>query len=60
MNEPQAYTNSKDSPQLELEEATNIPLLSMLSHGASTQMSFCPKTLKLRVPKFSKLKFSQL
>jgi hypothetical protein len=30
------------------------------SHRAYTQMSFCPKILKLEVPKFSKLGFSQL
>jgi len=33
MNEPHAYRDSKDSPQFELEEATNIPLISMLGHG---------------------------
>jgi hypothetical protein len=32
-------------------------IFSAISHGGCTQMSFCPRTLKLRVPKFSKLGF---
>ncbi len=45
-----------------LGEATTFPLIvfSMPSHGASTQMSFCPKTPKLGVLKFSKLRLPQL
>jgi hypothetical protein len=42
---------------LDLEEATTFPLivLSVPSHGAYTQMSFCPRTSKLEVLKFPKL-----
>ncbi len=38
-------------------EATTFPLIIFFvpSHGAYTQMSFCPGTPKLGVPKFSKL-----
>jgi hypothetical protein len=45
-----------------LGEATTFPLIvfSMPSHEASTQMSFCPETCKLGVPKFSKLGLLQL
>jgi len=43
-------------------ESTTFPFIifSMHGHKASTQMSFCPKTPKLRLPKFSKLGFSRL
>jgi hypothetical protein len=42
---------------LNLGEATTFPLIvfSMLGHKSNTQMSFCPKTPKLGVSKFSKL-----
>jgi hypothetical protein len=42
---------------LDLGEATTFPLIIffMPSHGAYTQMSFCPKTPKLGVFKFPKL-----
>jgi len=45
---------------LDLGEATTFPLIvfSMPNHGAWTQMSFCPKTLK--TPKLGVLKFSKL
>jgi hypothetical protein len=45
-----------------LGEATTFPLIvfSMLGHGACTQMSFCPITPKLGVPKFAKLGLSRL
>jgi hypothetical protein len=41
----------------DLGEATTFPLIvfSMLGHGGCTQMSFCPKTPKLRISKFLKL-----
>ncbi len=41
----------------DLREATTFPLILffMPGHGACTQMSFCPRTPKLRVPKFPKL-----
>jgi hypothetical protein len=47
---------------LDLGEAVTFPLIifSMLDHGTCTQMSFCPKTPKLVVPKFSKLRLLQL
>jgi hypothetical protein len=47
---------------LNLGEATTFPLIifSMPDHGAYTQMSFCPKTPKLGISKFPKLKFLQL
>jgi hypothetical protein len=47
---------------LDLGEATTFPLIVIfvLGHGASTQMSFCPKTPKFRVSKFSKLGFARL
>jgi hypothetical protein len=43
-----------------LGEATTFPLLvlSMPSHRACTQMSFCPKTPKLGILKFPKLGFT--
>jgi hypothetical protein len=62
MDEPWTYTNSQDSPWLGLRETTNFLFIvfSLPSHGAYTQMSFCPRILKLEVPKFSKLGFLQL
>jgi hypothetical protein len=46
----------------DLRETTTFPLIvfSVPNHGTSTQMSFCPKTPKFKVLKFSKLGFSQL
>jgi hypothetical protein len=61
MNHGQTQTHKiHHSPNLG--ETTTFPFIvfSMLCHKACTQMSFFPKTLKLRVPKFSKLRFSQL
>jgi hypothetical protein len=45
-----------------LGEITTFPLIVffMLSHGACTQMSFCLKTLKLKVLKILKLGLLQL
>jgi hypothetical protein len=45
-----------------LGEATTFPLIvfSVPGHGTYTQMSFCPKTPKLEIPKFLKLGFLQL
>jgi len=45
-----------------LGEATTFPFIvfSMPSHGASTQISFCPEIPKLGVLKFSKLRLPQL
>jgi hypothetical protein len=42
----------------DLGEATTFPLIIffMCSHGACTQMLFCPRTPKLGVLKFSKLR----
>ncbi len=47
---------------LDLGEATTFPLiiLSMHSHKAYTQMSFYPRTFKLGVSKFMKLRLLQL
>ncbi len=47
---------------LDLGESTTFPFIvfSMHGHKTSTQMSFCPKTPKLKLPKFSKLRFSRL
>jgi len=47
---------------LDLGEATTFPfiILSMLGHGACTQMSFCPGTPKLGILKFLELGFSRL
>ncbi len=47
---------------LDLKEATTFPLILflMINHGGYIQMSFCPKTPKLGVPKFLKLGFSAL
>ncbi len=61
-NKPHAYTDSQDSPWLEVGEATTFPIIvfSMPDHGGCTQMSFCPRTPKLEVPKFLKLGFPQL
>jgi hypothetical protein len=52
----------KNHHGLDLGEAITSPLIgfSMLGHGASTQMSFCPKTPKLGVPKFLELGLPQL
>ncbi len=46
----------------DLREVTTFPFIVffVLGHGACIQMSFCPKTLKLGVPKFPKLGLSQL
>jgi hypothetical protein len=46
----------------DLREATTFPLIvfSMPGHEANTQMSFCPRTPKLRIPKFLKLRLLQL
>jgi hypothetical protein len=58
MDEPHAYTNSQDSSCSDLGDATTFPLIvfTMPSHRAYTQMSFFPRTPKLKVSKFSKLK----
>jgi hypothetical protein len=47
---------------LNLGEVTTFPLivLSMPSHGAYTQMSFCLGTPNLGIPKFPKLGLSQI
>jgi hypothetical protein len=47
---------------LDLVKATTFPLivLSMPGHEASIQMSFCPRTPKLGVPKFLKLELPWL
>jgi hypothetical protein len=52
-DEPWANMDSQDSPQPELGEATNFPLIVYYVHGhrTSTQISFC----HLEVPKFPKL-----
>jgi len=58
MNKPQTYTNSKDSSQSRLGgESITFPLVvfSMINHEGYIQMSFCLKTPKLEIPKFSKL-----
>jgi hypothetical protein len=46
----------------DLGEATTFPFIIFFvhSHGACTQMSFCPRTPKLGLLKFSKLGLSQL
>jgi hypothetical protein len=46
----------KTHHDLDLGEATTFPLIVffMPSHGPNTQMSFCPRTPNLGVPKFSK------
>jgi len=55
MDEPGANANSQDSPQLELGGSHHLPPYSIFvhGHGANTQMSFCPQTLKwgLIIPK---------
>jgi hypothetical protein len=45
-----------------LGEATTFPLIVffVISHGGYIQMSFFPKTPKLRILKFPKLELSQL
>jgi hypothetical protein len=45
-----------------LGETSTFPLILffMISHRGCIQMSFCPKTPKLGIPKFSKLWFPQL
>jgi len=45
-----------------LGEATTFPLiiLFVLNHGSCTQMSFCPRTPKLGVSKFLKLRLPRL
>jgi hypothetical protein len=47
---------------LDLGEATTFPLIvySVHGHRTSTQMSFCPGTPKLGLPKFPKLGFPRL
>jgi len=47
---------------LDLEEVTTFPLIIffVLGHGGYTQMSFSPRTPKLGVPKFLKLRLLQL
>jgi hypothetical protein len=63
IDEPQAYTNSQDSPWLRLQgEATTFPLIVffVFGHGAYTQMSLCFATPKLGILKFSKLGLLQL
>ncbi len=51
-DKPWAYKDSQDSSYLDLKEATTFPLIifSMISHWGYIQMSFHPKTPKLRVP----------
>ncbi len=46
----------------DLGETTTFPPYSIIRacHEAYTQMSFCPKIPKLRVPEFSKLGFLRL
>jgi hypothetical protein len=46
----------------DLGEATIVPFIvySVPGHRTGTQMSFCPGTPKVGVPKFSKLGLSQL
>jgi hypothetical protein len=46
----------------DFKETTTFPLIvySMISHRGYIQMSFCPKTLKLGILKFSKLGFLAL
>ncbi len=57
INKPRAYMNSQDSPRSKLGGNHHLPLIifSMPGHGAYTQMSFCPETLKLGILKFLKL-----
>jgi hypothetical protein len=61
-NKSRANTDSQDSPRPGLGEATTFPLIVIFvpNHGAYTQMSFCPETPNLRIPKFSKLGLPQL
>jgi hypothetical protein len=55
----QTHTTHHNS---DLRETTTFPLkvFFMPTHGANTQMSFCPKTFKLGISKFPKLGLSQL
>jgi hypothetical protein len=59
MDEPRAYIDPQNSPRHGLGEATTFPLIIffVLGHGDCTQMSFCPRTPKLGIPKFPKLGF---
>jgi hypothetical protein len=47
----------KTNHGMDLGEATTFPIIVFffISHGGYIQMSFCPQTPKLRVPKLSKL-----
>jgi hypothetical protein len=58
----QIHKTHKIPHDLDSRESTTFPFIvfSMHGHEASTQMSFCPKTPKLKLPKFSKLGFSRL
>jgi hypothetical protein len=60
-NHEQTQTH-KTHHELDLGEATTFPFIIFFvsGHGGNTQMSFCPATPKLRIPKFSKLGLSQL
>jgi hypothetical protein len=57
-----ATIDSQNSPWPGLGEATTFPLtlFYVSGHGANTQMSFCPRTPKLGIPKFPKLGLSWL
>jgi len=59
MDEPWANTDLQDSPWPEFREPTTFPLIIFFvpGHVACIQMSFCPETPKLGVPKFPKLGF---
>jgi hypothetical protein len=60
-NHEQTWTH-KTHHGLDLGEATTFPfkVFFVLSHGANTQMSFCPKSPKLKVLKFPILKLPHL
>ncbi len=57
-NEPRAYTDSRDSPQVKFGGSHHLHPYSIfcdVNHGGCIQMSFCPRTPKLGILKFSKL-----
>jgi hypothetical protein len=61
-DKPWALMNSQDSPPPKLGGNHHLPLYNFFvtSHKGYIQMSLCPKTSKLGVPKFSKLRLPQL
>jgi len=51
---------SQDSSRPGLRGNHHLPIFPHLGYGAYTQMSFCPRTPKLGIMKFLKLRFLQL